>query len=125
MDNLEFGEMMRAKTKALAIDTIKLAETFPNTHVFWVIGKQLLKAATSVAANYRSTMRGRSDAEFYSKLNIVVEECEGVLFWLEILEEAELIPGDKLLNLKTDALSILKILATSKKNMKSKLHPKN
>ena len=119
---IDFAVVMTKRTKAMAIDGIKLVGEFPNKPEFWVIGKQLLKAGTSVAANYRATTRGRSDKEFLAKLTIVVEECDEVLFWLELLEEASLIDADRLHDIKTEATELLKILAKSKRSLNERLN---
>jgi four helix bundle protein len=57
-----------------------------------VIGRQLLRAATSVAANYRSAGRARSRREFSSRIGVVLEEADESLFWLELLEELKYRP---------------------------------
>ncbi len=49
------------------------------------MGKQLLRSATSVAANYRAACRARSQAEFFSKISIVVEEADETLFWVGVI----------------------------------------
>ncbi len=80
------------------------------------MGNQLLRSATSVAANYRAACRARSQKEFFSKLSIVVEEADESLFWLEMLVEAAIVDTNKLQPLITEAIEILKIVATARKN---------
>jgi len=53
-----------------------------------IISRQLLRSATSVAANYRAVCRARSTADFTSKLGVVLEEADETLFWLELLVDA-------------------------------------
>jgi len=90
MNNTKKAEDFKLRTKIFAIRIIKFIQSFPNSFIYWEIGKQLLKSSTSVAANYRAACRARSDAEFFSKISIVVEEADETLFWLELIKEAEL-----------------------------------
>jgi four helix bundle protein len=121
MNNAEFAEIMRQRTKTFAVDIIKLYNTFPKTLVGQVIGKQLIRSATSVASNYRAACRGRSDAEFYSKLCISVEESDETLFWLEILIEINLIKKELIDPCMKEANELLAILARSRKTLKNNL----
>ncbi|MBK7094087.1 MAG: four helix bundle protein [Saprospiraceae bacterium] len=111
--------MLLHRTKGLAIETIKLVSSFPHKTEFYVIGNQLVKSATSTAANYRAVNRARSDKEFFAKLSIVIEECDETLFWIEILEESNLIEQNKLIKLKDETLELLKIFSKSRKTAKS------
>ena len=56
-----------------------------------MLGKQVLRSGTSVAANYREASRARSDAEFVSKLGIVEQELDETIMWLELLVESEIV----------------------------------
>jgi four helix bundle protein len=78
---------LKNRTKKFAIETIRFVESLQKSKTNDVISYQLLKSATSVGANYRSACRGRSTAEFVSKLNIVIEEADESMYWFEILEE--------------------------------------
>ena len=80
MDTIEFREQLKLRTKAFALRVIRLYQSLPKNTESQVIGKQLLRSATSVAANYRAACRSRSNADFYSKICIVVEEAEESLF---------------------------------------------
>jgi len=66
---------------------IELAEKMPNTNVIRSITNQIVRSGTSVGANYRAVCRARSDREFVAKMNIVLEEADETLFWLEIIRE--------------------------------------
>ena len=66
---------------------INLAKKLPGTYVVKVIANQIVRSGTSVGANYRAVCRARSDKEFISKMNIVLEEADETLFWLEIIKE--------------------------------------
>lgn len=96
MQSIEKIEAFKRRTKLLSLRIIKLFQALPKTDEARIIGKQLLRAATSVAANYRAACRSRSEAEFFSKISIVVEEADETLFWLEILNEAKIVTTEKL-----------------------------
>ena len=108
MDNIEFRERIKDRTKAFALRVIRLHQALPNTTEVQVIGKQLLRSGTSVAANYRAGCRGRSNAEFYSKISIVIEETDESLFWMEKLLTANIIPKGRLEDLMKETEEILK-----------------
>lgn len=116
-EKIEFREQMKTRTKKFALRAIKLYQALPRTVEAQVLGKQLLRSATSVAANYRAACRARSGAEFFSKLSIVVEEADEVLFWLELLTEAEMVATDRLVSITDEATQILKIVASSRKTI--------
>ncbi len=92
-----------------------------------IIGRQLLRSATSVAANYRAACRARSNAEFFSKISIVVEEADECLFWIELLQEAGIVSKERMEDLEDESLQILKITNkirhNAKNNQSSKFKP--
>ena len=75
---------------------IDLVEKLPNLISARVVANQIVKSGTSVGANYRAVCRARSDREFMSKMNIVVEEADETLFWIEILIEKQWIDKTEL-----------------------------
>jgi four helix bundle protein len=81
------------------------------------IGKQLLRSATSVAANYRAVCRARSKAEFAAKLNIVIEEADESLFWLELIAESGMLPVERLSELLKEADELTAIFVASRKTV--------
>jgi four helix bundle protein len=89
-------EELKIRTKKFALLIIKLVEELPNTKTGNTIGNQLIRSGTSVAANYRTACRGRSSADFISKITIVEEECDESLFWLELIAETNLLKKDLL-----------------------------
>ena len=117
MDKNTFVKELQDRMKKLAIRIIKMYEKLRKTDSVRIIGKQLIRASTSSAANYRAACRARSKAEFFAKMSIVVEEADETLFWLEMLEEAELVPAAKLIHLKKEATEILSIVAKARKNI--------
>lgn len=120
MESIEKIEAFKFRTKMLALRVIKLFQSLPKTDEARIIGKQLLRSSTSVAANYRGSCRSRSDAEFFSKISIVLEEADETLFWLEILYEAEIVSQDRLQSLLNEYEEVVKIVNTIRHNRKNK-----
>ena len=114
-DKVEFAEAFKQRTKKFAIDIIKLCSALPKSNEGYVLGKQLIRSATSIAANYRAVCRARSKAEFYSKICIVVEEADESVFWLELITEASILKNESTKNLLKEANEILSVVATSKR----------
>jgi four helix bundle protein len=112
-------EALKARTKKFAIRIIHMSQSLPKTNEGRVIGNQLLRAGTSMAANYRATCRARSRAEFLAKLGIVVEEADETVFWVELLEETGILFGESLSALKTEANELLAIFAASQVTTRS------
>jgi len=104
---------MKARTKAFALRVIKLTESLPTTRAADVIGKQLLRSATSVGANYRASRRGKSRADFIHKLAIVEEEADESSYWLELLVESGIVPPAKLADLMRECDEITAIIVAS------------
>lgn len=117
--NYAFAEEFKLRTKLFSIRVIKLFQSLPNRPDAQVIGKQLLRSATSVAANYRAACRGRSAAEFAAKIGIALEEADETQFWLEILEESDIMKAELLVNLKVEAAAITAILTSTRKSLRS------
>ena len=80
MDEREFKD----RTKRVALRVVKLVEALPSTRVADILGKQLLRAGTSVGANYRAACRGKSTADVIAELGIVEEEADESIYWLEL-----------------------------------------
>jgi four helix bundle protein len=84
---------LKTRTKRFAVDVITLCRELPPTFDGRELGRQLLRAATSVAGNYRATCRARSRAEFIAKLGTVLEESDESLFWLELIVDTKTKPS--------------------------------
>ena len=109
---------LRKRTKAFAPSEIGLVALLPRNPAADVLGRQLLRSATSVAANYRAARRARSTAEFISKLGVVEEEADESLFWLEMLIERDLTPAVHAQPLLHEASQLVAIIVTSRKRAK-------
>lgn len=118
-ENLDYNEKYRLRTKKFAVAIILFyAKYCKQTEELRVIGKQLLRSGTSVAANFRAVTRGRSHAERFSKMCIVVEEIDETQFWFELIEEAELLDKSTFTSIKNEIDELVKIFTASKANMK-------
>ncbi|MBS4027031.1 MAG: four helix bundle protein [Ignavibacteriales bacterium] len=119
-------EELKRRIKQFALRVIKLVSSLPKTEAAKVIGNQLLRAGTSVGANYRAACFARSQADFISKLGIVLEECDESLYWMELLVESEIVKEERMKSIMKEATELTKIfiasLKTSKRNnVKSKI----
>jgi four helix bundle protein len=111
---------LKARTRAFALRVIKLTESLPATRAADVIGKQLLRSATSVGANYRASRRAKSRADFIHKLGIVEEEADESSCWLELLVESGLIPHATLADLMRECDEITAIIVASIRTAKQR-----
>jgi four helix bundle protein len=116
-------EEFKKRTKGLALRVIRLVEALPKGPVPDVVGRQLLRSATSVGANYRAACRGRSSADVLSKLGLVEEEADETLYWLELLVEAQVVPGSRLADLMSETNQIVAMTVSSIKTLRNKPSP--
>jgi four helix bundle protein len=79
------NENLKQRTRAFALEVIKVVEKLPRDMVSEVLGKQMLRSGTSVAANYRSATRAKSQADFIAKMGIVEEEADESVLWADLL----------------------------------------
>ncbi len=110
-----------SRTKQFALRVIRLTKALPRNQVGQVIGKQLLRSATSVGANYRASCRSRSDKDFLARMGIVEEEADEAMYWIELLMEEKIIPSERLTGLYQEAEEILKMIAASIITVKHRL----
>lgn len=114
-------EDLKNRTKIFAIAIIKMVRLFPKTIDGYEIGKQIIRSGCSVGANYRSARRGRSTAEFISKLKISEEEAAETEYWLEIIKAVELDQTNSVDLLLKEANELVSILTASGKTAKQNL----
>jgi four helix bundle protein len=114
----EFREELKDRTKKFALRIIHLCQSLPQTPEANLIGNQILRSGTSVGANYRAACRARSNAEFFSKISIVIEEADETMFWLELLQEAKIMKAERLTSLYEENEEILRIMAKARMNSK-------
>src|SRR5436309_6407855 len=104
---------LKERTKAFALGVLRLVQDLPRGRFVDVIGRQLLRAGTSVAANYRAARRARSRKEFLAKMGIVEEESDESSFWLELLLEAGLVSLGRASDLRDEAEQLVAITIAS------------
>jgi len=104
---------LKARTKAFAVEIIKLVSKLPETQIAGILGKQLTRCGTSVGANYRSSCRAKSRADFISKMGIVEEEADEAVYWMELLVESGLIKADSITELLKEADELIAIAVSS------------
>lgn len=121
---------LQARTKKFSIDIIRFIESLPFNQSLAILSKQLLRSATSVGANYRSACKGKSTADFINKITICEEEADESIYWLELMEDSELIKSSQITTLKKEAQELTAIFTAIGKTTKmnqtsSKLHTRN
>ena len=107
---------LQKRTKIFALRVMKMVGALPENYVARSIGSQLVRSATSVGANYRAACRGRSKAEFISKLGIVIEESDESSYWMELIIEGELLPPNRVEDLLDECNQITAIIVASRKS---------
>jgi four helix bundle protein len=110
---------LQQRTKKFHVDIIKLCSDFPKNAAGFETAKQLIRAAGSVGANYRATKRAKSNADFIYKVQIVLEEADESLYWLEVVNEAEIKTGKEIIRLIDEANQLTAIFAATDKTAKS------
>lgn len=115
---------LKKRTKSFTISILNLVDNLPLKTSTKIVANQLGRSGSSVGANYRASLRARSDNEYVSKLNIVLEETDESLFWLEVLEELNVIEKDKLKPLLSEANELTAIFVTTLKNTKTRINKK-
>lgn len=110
---INMKEQIKKRTKQIGLDVIKLVDELPNTPSAWIIAKQIIRSSTSVGSNYRAACRAKSSADFINKLKIVEEEADETQFWLEIIEESNLINSVRIESIKKEVNEIIAITVAS------------
>ena len=116
MDN---NNISSAKSKEFALRIIKLYKFMISEHKEYILSKQILRSGTSIGANVREATRGQSKADFYSKMNIALKECDETEYWLELLYESGYISEKAFCDIHGDCEEILKILVAITKTQKN------
>ena len=112
---------LKKRTKQFGLRVIKLVESLPSNQTARTIGNQLLRSGMSVGANYRAACRGRSKADFIAKAGISLEEADECLYWMEMLQEAGIMPIEKMKDLMKEADELVAIFTASIKTAKANL----
>jgi len=107
---------LKARTKQFALRVMKLVDSLPRTIQGRVVANQIIRSATSVAANYRAACRARSRAEFIAKIGVVEEEADETAFWLELIIDSALLTETRTRPLLSEAGELVAIMAASRKS---------
>ncbi len=111
---------MKERTKRFALRVVRMTESLPRKMAADVLGRQVLRSATSVAANYRVACRAKSRADFISKMGTVEEEADESALWLELIGESGLLPPAKLETLHREAGELTAITVASIRTARSR-----
>ena len=112
--------IFKKRTKQLALSVIKMTESLPRNKAGNIIGRQIMRSATSVGANYRAACRGKSNKDMINKLKIVEEEADETLYWLELIVEGELLPHAEVAELMKETDEIVAMTVSSIKTLRKK-----
>ena len=107
---------LKARTKQFALRVMKMVDALPRTIQGRTIAKQIIRSATSVAANYRAACRARSRAEFIAKIGVVEEEADESCFWLELIIDSGLLTDERIRPVLSEAGELVAIMAASRKS---------
>ena len=110
---------LQQRTKKFHVDVIKFCSDFPKNAAGFETAKQLIRSAGSVGANYRATVRAKSNADFIYKIEIVLEEADESCYWLEVVKEEEIKQGIEVDRLINEANQLTAIFAATDKTAKS------
>ena len=117
MDNKEFSKQLEKRTKDFAIKVIGLSRILPDTLEARVVRNQITKSGTSIGANYREANRGRSKADFRSRIKICESEASETQYWLEIIVEAGWLPQTDVKSIHDECKELLAIFASIGKKL--------
>jgi four helix bundle protein len=117
--SIDKHQELKDRTKMFALRVIRMSDVVPRTRAANVIANQILRSATSMAANYRAVGRARSKAEFLAKLGVVLEEADESVFWLELLADSRIVSAQKLRDLLGEANQLMLIFSASRRTAKA------
>jgi four helix bundle protein len=112
--------MFKERTNKFALAVVKLVEALPRTRTADVPGRQLLRAGTSVGANYRAACQGRSASDVAAKLGIVEEEADESIYWMDLLVESGVVAADRATSLKEEANDLVAMTVASIKTLRTR-----
>jgi four helix bundle protein len=98
-----------SRTKAFSLAAIRFYSQMPRDGVSQVLGRQFLRSATSVGAQYREAQRAKSIADFLSKTEGALQEIDETGYWLELIQDAGVDNSTSLNTLRAEAIELLAI----------------
>jgi four helix bundle protein len=115
---------LKLRTKKFSLQILEIVDLLPISIATKVVSYQIAKSGTSVGANYRASCRSRSDNEFVSKMNVVLEESDESMFWLEIIQEKKWINNEIVDLAWKEANELTSIFVAILKNTKARIYNK-
>ena len=112
---------LELRTKNFSLLVIDLVEKLPNSISIRAVANQIVRSGTSVGANYRAVCRARSDREFVAKMNIVLEEADETMFWLELIIDRKWFNENEVLNLLDEGNQLSAIFVSSLKTVNARI----
>lgn len=106
---------LRERTAAFAVRVVRLTKALAAEPAAHVAVGQLIRSATSTAANYRAAGLARSHREFISKISQVLEEADESVHWLEFIRDTGLTAPEELAPLIREATELARIFGASKR----------
>jgi four helix bundle protein len=119
-EGIQFNQLMRERTLTMSIGVFNLFVDKRFTQSSRPVINQVIRSSSSVASNFRAATRARSDAEFYSKICIVMEECDETQFWFDYLQKINIIKSEEVKHVKSEIDQLVKIFSSIKKKLKEK-----
>lgn len=110
---------LKKRTMDFAVRVLRMADSLPKTASGQTIARQVARSGTSVAANYRAALRGKSWADFANKVTIVLEEADETDFWIELAERSGAIDAKKVQGLRQEAEELVRIFAATRRTARS------
>jgi four helix bundle protein len=108
-DGLMTNDELIERTMDFAVRVLRMTEKLPRTMAGGIVARQVARSGTSVAANYRAALRGKSRADFINKITIVLEEADETGFWIDFAIRAKLLPRERLAPLRDEAQQLIRI----------------
>jgi four helix bundle protein len=113
------NEELIERTMNFAVRVLRMTERLPRNIPGQVVARQVARSGTSVAANYRAALRGKSRADFINKITIVLEEADETGFWIEFAGRARLLPKERLDPLRNEAEQLVRIFNATRATARS------
>ena len=111
-------EDLGVRTRRFALQSIRLSKSIERSEEGSILRRQFLRSSTSIGAQYREARRARSDAEFISKMESASQEIDESLYWLELLDDANLAPKPNITPVYAEANELMAIFTTIVRNRK-------
>ena len=122
-DRTRAADALKSRTKLFAVRIVKMFRALPKAPEARILGRQVVRSGTSVAANYRAACGARSKAELTSKIHIVLEEIDETVLWLEMLVDCvdcEIVERPRMTELLAEAQELMAIFGATWRTAKAR-----